>query len=157
MKSKHAFVLVTVFWSSLIGYVQAESRNEKATLPDTAVLPFLPFVPDGNRVGDLSDRLNKSGNNTAATFPYAIPLSTMSTDRSLAIEKAADTDRDSKPIIVTLDKKEGTFPAEFLLFAVGLGALAVLIWWRRQKSEKQKKSIRRLVREIEHEWARYGS
>jgi len=154
MKLQYTLVLGALFWSSLIGFAaHAEPRDVKGT-PDTNIIPFLTFVPDHSRVGGLSDTLNNSASNIVGSFPYTIPPSAMSPDRRRTIEDAADADRDPNS---ALDKKEESFPPMLLLLTVGPAGVAVLVWWRKRKSERLKRSMRRLLREIEHEWVRYDS
>jgi hypothetical protein len=145
-----------VFWCSLVGFAQAEPPDEKVTVPETNVVPYLAFVPE-HRVGDPSDGLNSFGSNTAVVLPYTLLPNSMPPNGSLAIENPADRDPASNSTVVMLDEKVVTFSPMFLIFAVVLGGLAGLAWWRKQKREKLKRSVRRLVREIEQEWVRYGS
>ena len=52
---------------------------------------------------------------------------------------------------VMTDEKPVTFPYVFCLFATAVGGLGALVWWRKRKNERRKKTVTRRMSEIELE------
>jgi len=50
---------------------------------------------------------------------------------------------------VMTDQNPVTFPYAFCLFATTIGGLGTLVWWRKRKNERQKKTMTRPISEIE--------
>jgi hypothetical protein len=53
---------------------------------------------------------------------------------------------------ITKDKEQPViFPYVFCLFATAVGGLGALVWWRKRKNERRKKTMTRRMSEIEPE------
>jgi len=50
---------------------------------------------------------------------------------------------------VMADQNPVTFPNVFCLFAIAIGGLGTLVWWRKRKNERRKKTMTRQISEIE--------
>jgi len=171
MRTEYVSALAALLWCLIINSAaQAES-------PQINVVPYSTPLPSDSLVGTLSDGpKNSSGNKTVPSTEIPQGVKSRAESReSVAVKNATaapvfmlpsgaivtpsgeligvQNATNSTPI--TTDSGLATFPSLFFLFATAIGAPTALVWWRKRKNKSRKNSIRRLAREIEHEWSKY--
>ena len=170
MKIEYVFALATLLCCLIIGSAQAEpvqaSSESKAvdnrsvpdgapayTVPSGAIVPPSELsttkpvekgapgitLPSGPMATDLI------GGVQSPTKPDDVPLVTTLPDGAIVAPggELLGAQNATKSTPVTTVDEPARFPSVVFVSATAIGGLTALVWWRKRKNKKHKKSIRR--------------
>jgi hypothetical protein len=121
MKTKYVFALSALLTCLLVSAAQAESENKAI------------------------DNRSAPHENVAPVFTLPSGATVSPSGEVIGFQSKTNL------VPVMTDEKPVTFPYVFCLFATAIGGLGALVWWRKRKNERRKKTVTRRMSEIEPE------
>jgi hypothetical protein len=170
MKTEHVFSVAALVWCLTLNSAHADAQGSSESKPidnrnvgDENVAPAFTIPSPSELIG--VQKPTKPDENVAPVF--TLPSGPMASDVIGGVQSPTNPDdvalvtklpggaivapsgellgaqnaTNSTPV-TTINKPE-TFPSVFFLSATAIGALTALVWWRKRKNKRHKKSIRR--------------